>query len=96
LLNQPFFYQPIDTMILGVLSVADLCDFAAALAPRPLFLEALVNGCNRRASREQIEQIYCMARAAYAMSGKSERLRIDVEPDRVDRTVAWLLATLSP
>ena len=74
--------------------MADLCDIVAALAPRPLLMEALVDGCNRRASRVQVEKIFRVARTAYQMAGESERLRIDVEPDTVSRTVAWLLAAL--
>ena len=94
LLDAPFFYQPADSIIPGLLSVADLCDLVAALAPRPLLMEALVDGCNRRASRVQVEEIFRVARTAYQMAGEPERLRIDVEPDTVSRTVAWLLAAL--
>ncbi len=95
LLDEPFFYQPVDSIIPGVLSVADLCDLVAALAPRPLLMEALVDGCNRRASRVQVEKIFHVARTAYQMAGKPERLRIDVEPNTVNRTAAWLLAALN-
>src|SRR3990172_639717 len=35
LLAEPFFYQPADSIIPGLLSVADVCDLVAALAPRP-------------------------------------------------------------
>jgi hypothetical protein len=94
LLDEPFFYQPADSIIPGLLSVADLCDLVAALAPRPLLMEALVDGCNRRASRAQVEEIFRVARTAYQMARGPERLRIDIEPDTVHRTAAWLLAVL--
>jgi len=94
LLDEPFFYQPADSIIPGLLSVADLCDLVAALAPRPLLMEVLVDGCNRRASRVQVEKIFHVARTAYQMAGEPKRLRIDIEPDTVNRTVAWLLAAL--
>lgn len=94
LLDEPFFYQPADSIIPGLLSVADLCDLVAALAPRPVLMEALVDGCNRRASRVQVEKIFRVARTAYQMAGEPEQLRIDVEPDAVNRTAAWLLAAL--
>jgi hypothetical protein len=94
LLDEPFFYQPADSIIPGLLSVADLCDLVAALAPRPLLMEALVDGCNRRAGREHVETIFRAARTAYDMAGAPERLRIDVDPDTVNRTAAWLLAAL--
>lgn len=91
LLHNPFFYHPTDSIIPGVLLVTDLCDLVAALAPRPLFMEALVDGCNRRSSRDQIEEIFRVARAAYKTAGQSARLRLDVEPGAVDSTAAWLL-----
>jgi dienelactone hydrolase len=94
LLDEPFFYQPADSIIPGLLSVADLCDLVAALAPRPLLMEALVDGCNRRGSRVQVEKIFRVARMAYQMAGEPERLRINVESDTVDRTAAWLLTAL--
>lgn len=96
LLDEPFFYQSADSIIPGLLSVADLCDLVAALAPRPLLMEALVDSCNRRASRVEAEKIFCVARTAYQRAGEPERLRIDVEPNTVNDTVAWLLAALFP
>lgn len=96
LLDEPFFYQSADSIIPGLLSVADLCDLVAALAPRPLLMEALVDSCNRRASRVEVEKIFCVARTTYQRTGEPERLRIDVEPNTVNDTVAWLLAALFP
>jgi hypothetical protein len=94
LLDEPFFYQPVDSIIPGLLSVADLCDLVTALAPWPLLMEALVDSCNRRASRVQVEKIFHVARTAYQIAGEPERLRIDVESNTVNRTAAWLLAAL--
>ncbi len=93
LLDKPFFYQPADSMIQGLLSVADMCDLVAALAPKPVFMEALVDGCNRRASRQQVAEIFRIARMAYDTAGQPERLQINVEPAAVVRTATWLLAT---
>ena len=55
-------------------------------------MEALVDGRNRRARREQVEETFRVARAAYDMARAPEQLRIGIEPDAVDRTAAWLLA----
>jgi len=96
LLDSPFFYQPPDSIIPGFLSVADLCDCVAALAPRPLLMEGLVDGCNRRATRAEVEQIFGLARAAYQKEGKPQQLRIDLETNTADQIAAWLLAALFP
>ena len=50
LLQSPFFYVPHDALVPGALTAGDLCDLAAALAPRPLRVEGLVDGLNRKAS----------------------------------------------
>ena len=47
LLQSPFCYVPHDVVVPGALTAGDLCDVAAALAPRPLRLEGLVDGLNR-------------------------------------------------
>src|SRR5262249_55675959 len=48
ILQSPFCYVPHDTVIPGVLTAGDVCDLAGALAPRPLHLESLVDGLNRK------------------------------------------------
>ena len=48
LLQSPFFYVPHDALIPGALTAGDLCDVAAALAPRPLRMEGLVDGLEPR------------------------------------------------
>ncbi len=48
LLESPFCYVPHDTIVPGALTLGDLDDVAAALAPRPLRLEGRVDGLNRR------------------------------------------------
>ena len=46
-------------------------------------------------AKVQVEKIFQVARTAYQMAGEPERLRIDVEPNTVNRTAAWLLAALN-
>jgi dienelactone hydrolase len=48
LLESPFCYVPHDAVVPGALTVGDLDDVAAALAPRPVRLEGRVDGLNRR------------------------------------------------
>jgi len=94
LLDEPFVYQPADSIIRGVLKIADLPDIAAALAPRPLRMELLVDGCNRQVSRKQVERTYHLARAAYARAEKPESLSIEVESVSVDKISGWFLSYL--
>ena len=84
LLDEPFVYQPADSIIRGLLRIADLPDIAAALAPRPLWMEGLVDGCNRQVSRKQVEETYHLARASYAQAEKPDRFSIEIENASVD------------
>jgi hypothetical protein len=89
LLDEPFVYQPADSIIRGLLRIADLPDLAAALAPRPLRMEGLVDGCNRPASQKQAEETYQLTRAAYAQTEKPDRLSIHVEKTSEETIAEW-------
>ncbi|HEX5272284.1 MAG TPA: acetylxylan esterase [Gemmataceae bacterium] len=52
-LRSPFVYVPHDIIVPGALTAGDLGDVAAALAPRPLRQEGLVDGQNRRVKTEE-------------------------------------------
>ena len=92
LLDEPFVYQPADSIIRGLLRIADLPDIAAALAPRPLRMEGLVDGCNCQVSLKQAQKTYHLARAAYAKAEKQDRLSIEVEKSSVDKISEWFLS----
>ncbi len=94
LLNEPFVYQPADSIIRGLLTVADLPDIAAALAPRPLRMEELVDGCNRLVSQKQIQETYHQAQAAYTQAKKPNQLSIEVEKTSADTISKWFLLYL--
>ena len=79
LLEEPFVYQPADSLIRGILTIADLPDICGALAPRSLRMEGLVDGCNRRVSRTQIDEKYELARSAYAQAERTDRLSIGIK-----------------
>src|SRR5262249_32786664 len=64
LLQSPFCYVPHDALIPAVLTVGDLPDVAAALAPRPLRLEGMVDGLNRRVPAEEQGKQFALVRAA--------------------------------
>jgi hypothetical protein len=75
-LSRPICYLPHDMVIPGVLTAGDLCDVAAALAPRPLRLDGLVDGLNRRQSAEQVRAAYAPATASYRRVNAGRQLVI--------------------
>lgn len=92
-LENEFCYIPHDEVIPGVLAVGDLCDVAGALAPRPVRLEGLVDGLNRRAELKTVATEYEPARQAYALASASGHLVLGDPAD--DSAVAhWLLRSL--
>src|SRR5262249_3866069 len=64
-----FGYIPNEDVIFGVLKTGDVADIAAALAPRPLMLEGLVNGRNIRVPETALQSALQPARAAYGDVG---------------------------
>jgi hypothetical protein len=68
ILDAPAFYVPHDSVVPGALETADIPDLAATLAPLPLRLESFVDGRNRLASRESLDEALTAVRKAYAAS----------------------------
>lgn len=91
-LEDSFCYLPHDLVVPGVLSVGDMPDLAAAVAPRPLWLEELVDGGNRQITQENAERIYKPARNAYGSGG--DRLRLRVGPGETQSLASWLKASM--
>lgn len=92
-LTSPWVLIPHDAVVPGVLTVGDLADVAAALAPRPLRLHGLVDHLNRRGAPEQTQQAYALAGQAYQQAGKVDAFSIaphDAPPAR------WLIRHLTP
>jgi hypothetical protein len=57
-LEGPLALIPHDAVLPGVLTTGDLSDVAAALAPRPVRLEGLVDGSNRRLGERAVREMY--------------------------------------
>jgi dienelactone hydrolase len=94
LLQSPFCYQPHDVIVPAALTAGDLCDVAAALAPRPLRLEGLVDGLNRRVAPAIAEKVMRPARTAYRSARAEGQLQIGTE-DAVERIIPFFLAGLA-
>jgi cephalosporin-C deacetylase-like acetyl esterase len=94
ILNSPFCYVPHDIIVPGALTAGDLCDVAAALAPRPLRLEALVDGLNRKAIGNVLEKTLEPAKMAYRGAKAAEQFAIIANRSSDDAIAGWLLARL--
>jgi dienelactone hydrolase len=94
-LQSQFVYVPHDIIVPGALTAGDLCDVAAALSPRPLRLEAMVDGLNRRVKLNALEKTYGPARIAYGDGQPQSALRLAEEPSSPADAARWLLDNLS-
>jgi hypothetical protein len=89
--EHPFTYVPMDAVVWGVLKAGDVADVAAALAPRPLAIEAAVNGRNIRTQGAELARVFAPAVGAYQRAGAANHLGI--QSDARD-AAAWLVTNL--
>jgi hypothetical protein len=93
-LESPFIFVPHDCIVPGSLTAGDLCDVAAALAPRPLVLADLVDGVNRAVAAERIATIYAPTRAAYQAMGAGDSLVLN-SPEKTKDFVSFFTTALA-
>jgi hypothetical protein len=79
-LDSPFVQVPHEAIVPGLLQVGDLPDLAAALAPRQLTFESLVDGRGRLVPPKIATEIYAPAGKAYADAKAAENLDFDEAP----------------
>ena len=77
LLQSPFCYLPHDGIVPAALTAGDLCDVAAALAPRPLWLQGLVDGVNRPVTAEAVAKVFELSREAYRTVEAEDCFNVD-------------------
>jgi hypothetical protein len=92
-LSSQFLYLPHDVVIPGVLTAGDLCDLAAAVAPRPLALSSLVDSLNRRADLPEMTAEYQVTLRAYEAASATDRFRLGRAADDA-LTGKWLLRSV--
>jgi dienelactone hydrolase len=90
MLASHFHYVPHDVLVPGLLKTGDISDVAAALAPRPLCLEGLVDGRNRVVMQPQLNCWLAPVQQAYA--AHLDRLRISSCMN--EGVAAWLTTAL--
>jgi dienelactone hydrolase len=65
MLDSPFCCFPADAVVPGLLTIADVADIVAAIAPRSVRLERLADGQNRRVAAKLVAETFASAQAAY-------------------------------
>lgn len=89
LLDSQFLYVPHDSVVPGALTMGDVADIAAALVPRPLLVECLVDGLNRRVPFDTIAVAFAPTSQAYRLADASEQFSLNVTGQ--DDSAVWLL-----
>jgi hypothetical protein len=89
-LDSPFVHVPHDALPINVFRAADLPDVWAHLAPKPLRLEGLVDGTNRRVTGERLEKALKPVKEAYAKGGLV--VKEDYTPDA--ELAKWIVEQL--
>ncbi len=91
-LESPFCYLPYDVVIPGAIAAGDLQLLTAALAPRAVMLEGLVDGQNRRVEESIAKHAYAPAFDAYR--SHPQQLTLNQEVSQPGVKVDWLLNAL--
>lgn len=93
-LRSPYVNVPHDAIVPGLLTVADLPDIAASLAPRPLRLSRCVDGWNRRLTAEEVQAAYPHAAQIYRVAQAAENFVVEDDAPDPAEAAAWWLAAL--
>jgi hypothetical protein len=92
LLNSQFLYVPHDAVIPAALTAGDVCDIAAAIAPRPLKMHNPVDGLNRNVLGDELSSAFAPAFNSYRRAQAIDKLLISTGEQ--DEVTAWLLREL--
>ena len=90
LLGSPFLYAPHAAVIPGALANGDVCDIAAALAPRPLFVAGAVDGVNKRIAGKELAEAFRPAVDTYRAADAVDRLKLGSDGEVSD----WMIRRL--
>ncbi|GIW92409.1 MAG: hypothetical protein KatS3mg110_0450 [Pirellulaceae bacterium] len=93
LLEAPFIYVPHESLIPGAVVAGDLPELATLIAPRPLCIGRLTDGCNRLVDQVVVEQEWQPARDAYRDLKCSSNLRVTALDEAI-QAVRWLAEQL--
>jgi hypothetical protein len=91
LLDSPFLYVPHDALVPGVFSAGDVCDLAAALAPRGLWVEGLVDGLNLEVTVARTAREFAPVRTVYRSLKAASQLHLEKKGETRRPAIRWLL-----
>jgi cephalosporin-C deacetylase-like acetyl esterase len=91
ILEGAFVYVPNDIIVPGILEVGDVADVAAALAPRPLLLEGLVDGRNQMLAEAELRDRMAGVRQSYSASASNLLIR---STEKAPDLAHWLVGQL--
>lgn len=91
-LESPLPYIPHDVVVPGILTTGDVDVLTAALAPRPLWLDGLVDGMNRLVAEGSLLDRYRLTRTAYQEARSADALRLD--SNTKESVARWLTMRL--
>lgn len=92
LLNSPFLNVPHDAVVPGAMTVSDVSDIAAAMAPRPLMFTDPVDGLNRAVSANELNSDFAATTEAYRDADAGDRLSLSAESK--NDPAEWILRQL--
>ena len=90
-LRDRYCYIPHDIVVPGALKAGDLCDIAAAFAPRSLCLDSLVNGRNILMQLDEVKRAFQPTTDAYSAAPNRFFLAAELRND----AAAWLRSALA-
>ncbi|MEX2027760.1 MAG: hypothetical protein WEH44_10665, partial [Pirellulaceae bacterium] len=90
-LESPFVQLPHDCVVPGVFETGDLPELVAALAPRPIRLEGLVDGVNRIVTEDRLKVTY--ARAIERYDDENANANLSLQQQRTP-PAEWLIEQL--
>jgi dienelactone hydrolase len=93
ILEDPFAYVPSDVVIPGAAETGDLPEVTAAFAPRPLFLDCLVDGRNRKVPEPELKERLAPIYTSYG--GNLKNLQLAGGPGG-SALPDWIIAQLQP
>jgi hypothetical protein len=93
-LQSSFVYVPHDATVPGAVTVGDLDGVASVLAPRPLRLEAPVDGLNRAVPGDALSKEYSVTRMMYRINKGENRFTLQADPSTPKEFAAWLASHL--
>ena len=91
-LQSPFVYAPLDSVIPGLLDHADIPDLAAVIAPRPLCFSGTVDAFNRPLSESKARKAFQRVKSTYQRAKSDDRLTIAEKVSPSD----WLIRQTAP